>query len=102
MADITLQLTIPDQYITRVLNAFETLADKDIIVVVESEKAQFSYNYESKQQGETNRDFADRAIKECIRSIVRVADYIIDKERYDAEVTNISPAGQDVPDDIIT
>ncbi len=96
-------LSIPDQYVDCVLNAFTGLANKQINLMTMSDNfnGNWSYSYEPKQSGENNKDFAIRVIKENIRAIVRLYDYIEDKKRYVTEVEAISPASQDIPDEII-
>ena len=97
-------LSIPDQYVNRVLTALTELSDKNIELMATGEDfdGHWSYSYAPKQTGETNKDFAARVIKENIRALVRLYDYAKDRERHNAEVAAISQPVQNVPDDIIS
>lgn len=97
-------IPIPDQHVSRVLDAISGLADMNIELMVHGSgfHGDWQYSYEPKQPGETSKQFAERAIKEGIRALVRLWDYAEDRERYRAEVATITPATQDVPDEIIS
>lgn len=103
MADVTLQITIPDANITRVLAALTTLAGKRLMVEADSPdwRGRISYSYAIKGVIETNRDFATRAIKEGIKALVRMVDLAEDEERYRVAVAIIPSPVQDVPDNIV-
>jgi len=103
MANVKLEITIPDAHVARVLKAFEALAG--IQLELEAHDMEYSghwsYKYQPKQTGENNKDFVTRAIKQNIRALVRMYDYSQDQERYGSAVAQIPMAEQDVPDDII-
>jgi len=103
MADVKLEITIPDTHVTRVLEAFTGLAGIQLGLEAHEEEyhGSWSYKYQPKQTGENNRDFAIRAIKQNILALVRMYDYSQDKERYRNAVAQIPRAKQDVPDNII-
>ena len=103
MADIILELTVPEAYTTRVLEALEWAAGKQLNIDIHGENTHgnWSYSYPVRQVGENARDFAARAIRQNILAMVRMADHAQDSERYRAEVSAITPPSQDVPDDII-
>lgn len=103
MADVLLQITIPEIHTARVLAAINTLAGKYLMFETDSPdwRGRISYSYSAKGAGETNRDFATRAIRETIKAMVRMVDLAEDEERYRAAIATVPPPVQDVPDDII-
>jgi len=100
---VKITISIPDQHVTRVLNAITTLAGKNIELMVHGRDfdGSWSYSHEPQQSGETAKDFAARAIKANILAMVRLVDYTEDRERYNAAVAGIAPPEQDVPDEVI-
>ena len=65
----TIELTIQDANITRVLTTFTELAGKQIelMVRVRDINANWLFSFEPKQGGETNKQFATRVAKEIVR-----------------------------------
>ncbi len=115
MADVVLQITIPDVNVARVLAAITILAGKNIMLEAENVKGtgetnrdfldwrgRISYSYAVKGGVETNRDFAVRAVRSVIIAMVRMVDLAEDEERYRAAVAAVPQPLQDVPDNIIT
>jgi len=104
MADVQLTLTIPDQHVTRVLEAFVGLDDASIKIVVQGTEyeAKWRYTYLPQQPGETTKQFAIRVIRAHIVAMIRVHALKDDIRRYDEAVTAIPIPEQNIPDDIIT
>jgi len=108
MADITLEITIPDAHTARVLDAFTKAAgariDMSAHKSTETKEFNANWNYSYAEQGdtETAKQFAVRVIIEQIKALVRMVDYAEDQDRYRTAVSAITPATQDVPDNIIT
>jgi len=100
---VEITITIPTQHTQRVLNALTELSGKNIKLMIHGENfdGNWSYSYSPKDVGETNKQFAVRATKENIKAMVRLYDYVEDRERYSAEVAAINPPAQDVPDEIV-
>lgn len=104
MADVVLQLTIPDANVERILTALNKLAGKPLsIEATDSDwwRGIWQYSFEPKTVDETNKDFAVRVIKENIKAMVRMVEYAQDVERYKTIVATVSPPTQTVPDNII-
>ena len=108
MADVTLNIVIPDAHTTRVLDAFTKAADARIDMSAhkstETKEFNANWNYSYAEQGdtETAKQFAVRVIIEQIKALVRMVDYAEDQDRYRTAVAAIPPAVQDVPEDIVT
>ena len=108
MADITLNIVIPDAHTQRVLDAFTKAAGARIELMAhkstETKEFNANWNYSYAEQGdtETAKQFAVRVITEQIKALVRMVDYAEDQDRYRTAVSAIPKAEQDVPDNIIT
>ena len=108
MADVTLNIVIPDAHTTRVLAAFTKTAGARIELMAHKHtenndfNANWSYSYDEQQLGETDKQFAVRVILEQIKALVKLVDYAEDQDRYRTAVSAITPATQDVPDNIVT
>ena len=111
MADVDLTITIPDAHTVRVLDAFSKAAGARIELMANkgvgspenpSFNANWSFSYAEKDASENNKQFAVRTILELIKALVKMVDYAEDQDRYRTEVSAITPANQDVPEDIIT
>lgn len=108
MADVTLQITIPDAHTDRVLSAFNKASGAriDMNAHKSTETAEFNanWNFTIEPQGgaETAKQFAVRFILEQIKAVVKMVDYAEDQDRYRTEVSAITPATQDVPEEIVT
>jgi hypothetical protein len=101
MADVTLNVTIPDAHVATVLRMLNGLADKDLFLrsngVIE-----WKFNFIGKQSGETNKAFAERYIKQFIRASVRLNEYKLDAKRHEMETLAITKPAQNVPDEIVS
>ena len=108
MADVDLTITIPDAHTVRVLDAFNKAAGARIELMAHKSvgdtnfNANWSFQYAEKDASENNKQFAVRAILELTKALVKMVDYAEDQDRYRTEVSAITPANQDVPEDIIT
>ena len=103
MADITLNLNIPDAYVSRAVDAFNGLAGKRIEMMAHGEdfNGNWSFQIAPKDPGENLKDFGTRFFRELGLAAIRMWDYAEDQDRYRGEVALITPASQDVPDDAI-
>lgn len=101
---VEITISIPDQYVSRVLEALLGLSGKTIELMVHGDDfhGDWRYSYSPKLPNETNKQFAERVVRENIKALVKLFDYAEDIERYNAEVALITSPVQDVPDDIIT
>jgi len=51
---------------------------------------------------ETQIEFGERVLRTLGIAVLRLVDYAEDQDRYQTEVSAITPAAQDVPDNIFT
>ena len=108
MPDVTLNITIPDAHVTQVKNAFAKSAGAriDMNAHKSTETQEFNANWnftiEPQGEGETVKEFAVRFILEQIKAVVKMVDYAEDQDIYRTEVSAITKASQDVPDDVVT
>jgi cysteinyl-tRNA synthetase len=100
MANVTLSVTIPDAHVDTVLRMLNNLSGKNLFLrsngVIE-----WKFNFDGKQNGETNKAFAERYIKSFIRASVRLNEYTMDAQRHATETLAIAQPAQNVPDEII-
>lgn len=108
MADVTLQITIPDAHTMTVLNAFTKASgariDLNAHKTVGDNDFNSNWNFEIAPQaeGEGAKQFAVRFILELTKAIVKMVDYAEDQDRYRLAVSAIPNAAQDVAEDILT
>jgi hypothetical protein len=105
MADITLNVTVPDMWVTRTLNAFNAVAGKDICIYTAGQganEAKWVFSIEPKKPSENNKDFGERVVRELGKAVINMVDLDEDELRRIAELNLVAPATSDVPDDILT
>lgn len=100
MADVTLSVTIPDAYVTRVLTAISGLADKKLKLKNDG-IIEFEFTYLGKQNGETNKAFAKIFLKILVKTAVKLNEFSADVIRYKNDTSAIALPSQNVPDGII-
>jgi hypothetical protein len=100
---IQIILSVPDQHVTRILEAFTGLAGKSLELSAHGDDFHGNWDYEfaPKDIGESDKEFVVRAIKENIKAVVKLYDYAEDRSRYNSEISAITQPSQDVPEDII-
>ena len=103
MADVALNLNIPDAYVTRAVDAFKGLAGKRIEMMAHGEdfNGNWSFQIAPKTGAEDMKQFGTRFFRELGLAAIRMWDYAEDQDRYRDEVRTITPASQDVPDGAI-
>ena len=110
MADVTLEVTVPNTWITRVLNAFNTVADTHMMIEARGHApnpedefdGRWDFRIQDKQPAENNKQFGERVLRELGKAVVHMVDKAEDDVRYRNEVAVITPPASDVPDDILT
>lgn len=105
MADLVLQITISDANVARVLATLTTLAGKNLSI--ESSDADWwrgiwQYSFEPKAAGESNRDFALRAIIETVKALVKMVDRAEREQQFRDSQASIVLPPTNLPDNIIT
>ena len=110
MADVILNITVPDVWVTRVLNAFNIITDTYISIEAKGHApdpddefdGRWDFRIEDKQLTETNKQFGERVLRELGKAVVHMVDKAEDDVRYRTEVAAITPPASDVPDDILS
>lgn len=101
---INITITIPDEHISRVLEAYSGLANMGITISYHDNErlnGKWDYNFKGKQENESNIVFARRVFGAGIKAMVQLWEYSEDARRYHLEVNALTPPNQNVPDDII-
>ena len=109
MADVILNIIVPDAWVTRVLNAFNTITDANMTIEARGHApnpedefdGHWDFRIEDKQPTETNKQFGERILRELGKAVVHMVDKAEDDVRYRNEVAAITPPSSDVPDDIL-
>ena len=101
MADIILETKIPSVLASRALEYLNKAADKNIEINIMDLMARWEFSYQEKQTEETNKQYAERVIRELVRGLMRAIDLSEDSERYNTEVSTLILPNQDVPDNIV-
>jgi hypothetical protein len=109
MADVPLTITVPDARVTRVLNAFNKIADTHMMIEARGSSpnptndfdARWDFRIAAKTTEETNIQFGQRVLRELGKAVVNMVDKAEDDKRYRTEVASVVPPVSDVPDDIL-
>ena len=101
MADIILETKIPSVLASRALEYLNKAAGKNIEINIMDLMARWEFLYQEKQTGETNKQYAERVIRELVKGLMRAIDLSEDSERYNTEVSTLILPNQDVPDNIV-
>ena len=110
MADVTLEITVPNAWVVRVLNVFNAITDINMSIEArggapnpENEfDGRWDFRIKDKQSAETNKQFGERVLRELGKAVVHMVDKAEDYTRYRTEVAAITPPVSDVPDNILT
>ena len=107
MADVEITVVIPEAWVDDTVEAFTKVAGSriDMHAHKSTEASEFNANWdftiESKGETEGAKAFGARFFKELGLAVVRMYQYAKDRDRYRTEVSEITSAHQDVPDDAI-
>ena len=108
MPDQLITLRIPEEHLAMAGATMHGLADAriDINAHKSTEGEEFNgnwnFSYLPRQDGEGQKQFAQRFVKTIFKAFVKLYDYAEDQDRYRSDVSVIEPASEDVPDDVIT
>lgn len=98
MANIT--ITIPDEYVNRVLNSFTWATEQNHLSYNGSFRP-YEFKISSKLESETNLVFGKRVIRELLLGLVKTHELNVDYKRYIDEVNSIVEATENVPNEVI-
>ena len=110
MANVILNIVVPDIWVIRVLNAFNTITDTHMTIEARGHASnpedefdgRWDFRIQDKQSIETNKQFGERILRELGKAVVHMVDKAEDDVRYRAEVAAIKPPVSDVLDDILS
>ena len=109
MADVNVTITIPDAWVTKVLAAFNTIADTHMTIEARGSgdpatefDGRWDFWIAPKGPGETNIQFGQRVLRELGKAVVSMVDKAEDDVRYRTEIAAVVPPASDVPTDILT
>ena len=108
MADVVLNITIPDAYVLRTLAAFNTIVDTHITIEARGHgdpKNEFNghmdFTIQPNQAGETNKQFGERVFRSLGLAVIKMVEKEADEDRYRTAVATIPPPTEKVPTDIL-
>ena len=110
MADVTLNIIVPDAWVIKVLDAFNKIADTHISIEARGHapnpeddfNGRWDFRIINKQPTETNKQFGERVLRELGKAVVHMVDKAEDYTRYRNEVAAITPPASDVSDNILS
>lgn len=109
MADVALEIIVPDAWVTKVLDAFNIITYTHMTVEASNHgpnpedefDGRWDFHISPKNGGENNKQFGERVLRELGKAIVNMVDYAEDRTRYNIEIAAISPPESDVSDDVL-
>jgi hypothetical protein len=102
MADVNLTITIPDEHVSRVEDAFNGLAGEDITLDSISLNSRKEFNISPKEGGETDKQFAERFIRQSMWRFVKLWEQHEHDDDYEADVSAIIHVQDSVPEGVFT
>ena len=102
-AVVQITLNVPTPAVALVLDAFNTLAGKEIEITGHEDdfSGRWTYRYSPKDPNETQKQFAERVVKESVKAMVRLVEDTKENARYQLDVEAVPSPDIDVPDEII-
>lgn len=107
MPDITLEQVVREAQQPKVMSSFTKITGARIDMMAHKStptaefNANWSFEIDEQGAGENDKQFGERVLRELGIAIIKLVDYAEDQDRYRTEVSALTPAGQDVPDNII-
>ena len=105
MADVILEITVPEAWVSKVLNAFNKITGTQMQIEAmghpDGFDGRWSFTIAEKQPDENNKQFGERVLRELGIAVVNMVDIAEDSERYNTAVFAITPPASDVPTDIL-
>jgi len=109
MPDVTLNITIPDNWTTRVLEAFNIITDKELILKTSKNRPDpdndfvgvWNFKIDGKKPTENNKTFGERVLRELGKALIDLVDKSEDYERYKSEIKSILPPDSGLPNNIL-
>ena len=113
MADVILEVTIPDAAITRVTNAFTTIADTHLEIHARGSRdpeavdpefefsGKWDFRIDPQAGGETMKQFGERVLRSLGLAVIKMVDLSEDTIRHADAVAAVDPPASDVSDDVL-
>ena len=109
MADVILNIKIPDIWTIKVLDAFNAIASNELVIRTAKARpninsglvGHWKFTIGEKQPAETNKQFGERVLRELGKAVIDMVDEAEDNIRYKAEIDAITLPNSDVPPDIL-
>ena len=105
MADILLEVTIPDAHTVKVLAAFDSVTGNRMTIETSDPSVgshgSVEFSIGPKDGGETDKQFGERVTRELIKSIIKMVDKSEDETRYRTDIAAVSPAAEDVDEGVV-
>lgn len=110
MADVILQVIVPDAYVSKTVEAFTTIADTHMLLTVRGSQdmpdgsdfnGHWDFRIDPQQPGETTKQFGQRVLRELGKAVINLVDKAQDQTRYRDEVAAVVPPASDVLADIL-
>lgn len=104
MANITLEITILDEHIEKIVEAFTYIAGNTVMINMvggHGIDCPWSFVIQPKSGEENLKQFGERFLRELGKAAVRMYDYSEDYGRYKTDISNITLPSQDIPEDIL-
>jgi len=103
---VEITISIPDDYVTLILDAFQGLPDKYVEFIIrdisdETFNGSHKHEYRPKDGGETIKQFSERVIKETIHSLIKMYYNANDRQQYIDTINSIIPVITEIPDEIL-
>ena len=107
MANIILNVMVPNKWVTKVLDAFNTITDTHITIEARGNPedefdGHWNFRIEKKLSTENNKQFGERVLRELGKAVVHMVDKAEDDVRYRNEISAIVSPSSDVPEDILS
>jgi hypothetical protein len=100
MADIILNITVPDEHTQRVIDAVDNFADKKLYLR-SATGSEISFEYIEKQPEETVKQYGERWLRTLGIQLIRLNEYKEDESRYKDDISSLIAPSESVPEDIL-
>lgn len=110
MADVILQITVPDAQVLRAVAAFAAISNTHMRIESRGSldmpdgsdfHGEWDFRILPQQTGETTKQFGQRVLRELGKAVINLVDKAEDETRYKTEVAAVVPPASDVPDNIL-
>jgi hypothetical protein len=108
MPDITLQIGVPEQHQSEALEAFNIVANNNIVLQLRAKGlstsylAQWTFTLSPRAGEENNIEFGERVLRELGKAIIKMVDLKERTEIRDSAREAIGLTESDIPEDILT